>query len=171
MTGGLSHADAPDYLQLDPADTEHLAQLLTLGVKAFEPLGDYRQTLDYWIRREGVQTWFVRSGTTVTGFITYAFIQADNGPPVAEIIAVAVAPQARRKGLGRALLLHGMNEVRQGGALIGVQEITLNVASDNEAARRLFKSEGFGFGTASGRYPLGQDCMRLVHNLDDSQQP
>lgn len=59
--------------------------------------------------------------------------------PECEILTVATAPSARRKGLGRGLLQHMFKEV----GLAGADEIHLEVATDNNAAISLYESLGF----------------------------
>jgi [ribosomal protein S18]-alanine N-acetyltransferase len=59
--------------------------------------------------------------------------------PECEILTVATAPSARRKGIGRGLLQHMLGKVRQAGA----EDIHLEVATDNEAAIGLYHSLGF----------------------------
>ena len=61
------------------------------------------------------------------------------------INTIAVDSSYRRRGLGRALMLHVLAEV----ALEGVQRATLEVRRSNEAAQRLYA--GLGFGTAGVR--------------------
>jgi ribosomal-protein-alanine N-acetyltransferase len=57
----------------------------------------------------------------------------------AEILSVAVATEARKRGLARKLLavhLHGL-------AAIGIRKIFLEVGERNEPARRLYRTAGF----------------------------
>lgn len=57
----------------------------------------------------------------------------------AEVLTLAVAPAARRQGLGRALLAAALVEC----ARRGVQSVFLEVAADNLAALDLYKAAGF----------------------------
>jgi [ribosomal protein S18]-alanine N-acetyltransferase len=59
--------------------------------------------------------------------------------PECEILTVATAPSARRKGIGRGLMQHMLTEVSHAGA----EDVHLEVATDNEAAIRLYHSLGF----------------------------
>ena len=59
--------------------------------------------------------------------------------PEAEILNVAVAPGARRRGTGRALLAESL--ARLGAA--GVWSVYLEVRRSNSAARALYASAGF----------------------------
>lgn len=56
-----------------------------------------------------------------------------------EIINLAVAPAARRRGIGRALVVGAKARARD----LGAQSMFLEVASDNMAAQSLYEREGF----------------------------
>lgn len=82
------------------------------------------------------------------------------------ITAIAVDPNQRRLGLGRRLLLGLLQEGLQRGAA----HATLEVASGNQAARRLY--EGCGFRTAGcrrGYYRNGDDALIQWVRLRDSE--
>ncbi|MFM2355156.1 MAG: hypothetical protein RLZZ528_892 [Pseudomonadota bacterium] len=75
----------------------------------------------------------------------------------AEILTLAVAPQARRQGSGRALVADFLSEARARGA----DSAFLEVAADNLAAIALYLGAGFrqadrrrGYFTAPGRPAL-----------------
>lgn len=56
-----------------------------------------------------------------------------------EILNLAIAPGARRRGIGRVLLRAGLGELARRGAA----EVFLEVRASNAAARALYESEGF----------------------------
>lgn len=62
----------------------------------------------------------------------------------AELLTLAVAPEARGRGLGRSLLREFLATARRQGA----HAAFLEVAADNQPARALYTSEGF---RAAGR--------------------
>lgn len=62
----------------------------------------------------------------------------------AELLTIAVAPEARRRGLGRKLVSRFVYQAQ----LRGAERAFLEVAADNTAAIRLYESAGF---TAAGR--------------------
>ena len=85
------------------------------------------------------------SAPEITGLMaTSAFaLMADHGfilireaAGEAEVLTLAVAPRARRQGLGRALLDAAI--VR-----LGTAELFLEVAADNSAAIALYRAAGF----------------------------
>ena len=61
---------------------------------------------------------------------------------------LAVAARSRRRGLGRALLLHGLAALRAHGLTTG----ELFVQTENEAATRLYESAGMRAASASERW-------------------
>ena len=58
----------------------------------------------------------------------------------AEIADLAVAPEARRLGVGRALLQRILSELE----VAAVQTVYLEVRESNQAARTLYETSGFG---------------------------
>lgn len=67
------------------------------------------------------------------------FVLARVAAGEAEILTLAVAPQARGKGLGRALLTAAIAEAQRSGA----EAMFLEVGSDNPAALALYAGLGF----------------------------
>lgn len=66
----------------------------------------------------------------------------------AEILSLGVLPGTRRRGVGRALL----DRLRAEAARRRIGSIVLEVAADNEAARRLYGAMGFIRVGARARY-------------------
>lgn len=56
-----------------------------------------------------------------------------------EILNLAVIPEARRHGIGRALLTAGLEQMRAGGS----RQVYLEVRQSNQAAQALYTSLGF----------------------------
>ena len=74
----------------------------------------------------------------------------------AELLTIAVAPEARRRGLGRKLVARFLYQAR----LRAAERAFLEVAADNAAALRLYHAAGF---VESGRrrgYYAGPDGQR-----------
>ena len=67
------------------------------------------------------------------------FLLAQWAADEAEIVNIAVAPSARRRGIGAALVAEAAARARKGGA----HKMFLEVASDNIAARALYERQGF----------------------------
>jgi len=79
----------------------------------------------------------------------------------AEILTLAVAPQARGKGLGRALLCEAIAKAEQ----LGAGAMFLEVGSGNPAARALYAGLGFAPVGARKAYYRGQDALVLRLSL------
>lgn len=79
------------------------------------------------------------------------------------ITLVAVAPDQRRRGLGRRVLAELLGRGRSAGAT----RATLEVASGNEAGRALYAACGFReAGVRRGYYRNGDDALIKWRNLD-----
>ena len=63
--------------------------------------------------------------------------QADSGDW--DLSYMGVVPQARRRGLGREMLLHVLVEARAAGAM----QLTLSVDGRNVPAREMYRAVGF----------------------------
>lgn len=92
----------------------------------------------------------------------YAGLLAPRGAIESDIQTIAVAPRARRNGLGRTLMLALIGEARKRGA----REVFLEVRADNPGAQALYRELGFEEIGVRPRYyqPDGVDAivMRLT---------
>ncbi|MEJ0027825.1 MAG: GNAT family N-acetyltransferase [Rhizomicrobium sp.] len=94
------------------------------------------------------------------------FVMARAAAVEAEILTLAVAPRARRRGTGFALVqAAGAHAVR-----LGADALFLEVAAGNRAARALYDSLGFAeTGRRKGYYTAGrsqpEDALVLRSNL------
>jgi ribosomal-protein-alanine N-acetyltransferase len=100
------------------------------------------------LRNEGVAFFFLARDKTdrVVGFCSFWRILDE-----LHINNLAVIPDARRSGIGSALLARVLDEARD----MGASRALLEVRRSNEAARRLY--ERFGFTTAGVRHGYYSD--------------
>lgn len=93
-------------------------------------------------------------GRTVDG---YAGLLCPRGSEDADVQTIAVAASARRRGLGRTLLLALLAEAERRGA----QQVFLEVRADNEPAQTLYRAERFEQIAIRKRYyqPDGVDAF------------
>jgi len=88
-----------------------------------------------------------------------------SSPAVARLDAVAVAPEARRRGIGRALLQQAEQTAIDEGAVV----MSLATANHNHAARRLFTEMGYQELAPLGVYYRGgQHAIAMVRSLPQS---
>ncbi|CAD6004283.1 ribosomal protein S18-alanine N-acetyltransferase [Agreia sp. COWG] len=81
--------------------------------------------------------------------VGYAGLLAPAGAHEGDIQTIAVAPDVRRRGLGRVLMTSLMNEARRR----GLREVFLEVRADNPHAEALYASLGFErLGVRTGYY-------------------
>ena len=94
----------------------------------------------------------------LAGYVV-ALIVGDEG----EIADLAVAPNSRRRGLGRALIDRMLAEL----AGLGVRSLYLEVRESNHAARTLYDSRGFRLiGRRRGYYRLPvEDALLLAKEI------
>jgi ribosomal-protein-alanine N-acetyltransferase len=82
------------------------------------------------------------------------------GGTVADVLTVGVLPAARRRGIARRLVAALLDEAARRGA----EEAFLEVRVDNEAARELYRSEGFAeVGVRRGYYDAGRVDAVTMH--------
>ncbi|WP_309712261.1 ribosomal protein S18-alanine N-acetyltransferase [Pseudolysinimonas sp.] len=111
---------------------------------------------------EGAHGYYLVAQAEDGGVDGYAGLQAPQGSGQADIQTIAVVERARRRGLGRTLMLALLNEARRRGAT----EVFLEVRADNPGAQALYVSLGFAEIAVRPNYyqPDGVDAliMRLV---------
>uniref|UniRef100_UPI001F012A0B GNAT family N-acetyltransferase n=1 Tax=Falsiroseomonas oryziterrae TaxID=2911368 RepID=UPI001F012A0B len=93
------------------------------------------------------------------------FVLARVAADEAEILTLAVLPEARRQGVGGALLAGAMAAA----AARGAAAMFLEVSEGNAAARALYAAAGFsGVGRRRRYYPDGSDAVVLRRTLSPS---
>lgn len=104
----------------------------------------------------------VSTGAGLAGFVLVR-IALDE----AEILTIAVNPDARRSGVGRTL----MAAMEASLADSGVSRVFLEVSTQNTAARALYERQGFSrVGLRRGYYGDGTDALVLEKTLPGSGQ-
>jgi ribosomal protein S18 acetylase RimI-like enzyme len=100
---------------------------------------------------------FVASVAQVHGFAgftqLYPTFTSVNTARIWHLNDLFVAPNARRLGVAKALMLHAIAFARQDGAL----RLTLETAADNAPARALYESLGMTLGTTFVKYALAME--------------
>jgi ribosomal protein S18 acetylase RimI-like enzyme len=142
------------------------AAIQRLGTALFAPFGDYGDALHRWLRSPSVITSVVdHPDEGLVGFTLLGLLHEAGGEGQAYLLGIGVAPQWRRRGLGRLLLDASLGEARKRSARWGVHDLRLEVASANRSARQLFEDAGFATIEAapdSRSYPTGDQALTMT---------
>ncbi len=129
----------------------------------FDPQLAYsRVELAFYMRRPGSFTLVAEDeGGAILGFIV-----SETRRKTGHIITIDVIAEARRTGLGSALLAAAEDALLQGGASVVALETPVN----NEAAIRFYKQKGyFVEKTVPGYYSGHLDALVMAKDLVESQ--
>ena len=142
-----------------PSDAKHVHVMSRM----FQAYGPYQDILGEWLE-SGMAIVFIGlvhnkpAGFAMMGRPTGAW----HFPLVAELLAIAVEPSLRRRGLASLMLL----EIEEKAATFGAEKLVLHTAVDNVAAQTLFMTHGFKvLDTRSEFYPKGQDALSMIKEL------
>src|SRR5262245_31495363 len=115
----------PILLRLSRPDD--LAFVASLSGDAFSQFGDYRDPISAWFQNPSVFTVVAEDGPALAGFAMLGFVrERPNETWVADLLAIAVKPGARRRGVGRRLIVEMVDVARRLGAPLGVAEMRLS---------------------------------------------
>lgn len=145
----VTRAPAPVALRPMTAADAPMATWLTAIALEGLPEGAWRHMLKDHARR----AWVAEQDSRVVGLVAVA-----EAADVVEIEHLAVAPEARRQGIGTALVLHVLDNADR-----GATEIRLDVRRRNRNGRRLYGRLGFvEAGVREGYYRAPPDDALLL---------
>ncbi len=137
----------------------------------YAELGDYGKIIPSWMNHTGVMTFVevaeddgveIRRGFILVGFYEPEPGDLSRGLLVADLLAIAVAPEHQRRGVGRTLLDFAIDVAAEASHHAPVREIRLTVAATNTPALALFRGAGFEVLDAQhGAYDGGQRAIRM----------
>ena len=144
--------------------TWHLRRATAADLDPIMALEDAIYPDDAWSRQnmraelENAHGYYLVAVDAEDAIVAYAGLLAPMGTGQGDIQTVTVAPQARRQGLARTLMLQLLNEARRRGA----EELFLEVRVDNEPAQALYRDLGFqGQSVRKGYYGKGVDALTM----------
>ena len=133
-------------IRIRPAARGDLDALFALDQRCFRPGIAYSKTeLRYFLFHLRSVSLVAEDEKAIAGFAIVEF-QLEQGRRIGHIITIDVAPEQRRRGVGRLLMNALLELCREAKA----DSLRLEVAVDNEAALAFYKSLGF---TETGRIP------------------
>jgi len=153
-------------LVVRPADPSDASFIRSLSQEAFHIYGPYENLLPYWFLSGIGFTWVAVMKGRLAGFAMLERIGAEVlSPRISELLAIAVAPWARRQGVGDRL----MQEILRKADRFLAERLVLHTAVDNLPGQSLFRKHRFtAQGIQKGFYPEGQDA--LVMERDGVQE-
>src|SRR5262249_6250807 len=135
------------------ATADESSFITATATQVYAPLGDYSKILPGWMAHPGVLAFVEADDATPArprGFILVGFYTgwvdtkpAPAGELVADLLAIAVAPEHQRHGIGHQLLAFAIDFASEAAARAPVREIRLTVADTNVVAQKLFRDHGF----------------------------
>jgi len=121
-----------------------------------------RPELAFYMRRPGAFTVVADGQLNSEASAVLGFIVAEARRQNGHIITIDVIAEARRLGVGSALLEAAEELLREGGA----ETVALETAVNNEAAIRFYKGKGYFVDKTVRGYYSGQlDALEMVKEL------
>jgi ribosomal protein S18 acetylase RimI-like enzyme len=153
-----------DTVVLRPGTGHDQPFIRTLAADAFATYGDYAPLLLDWFATPGVEAVIAEEDARPLGLVLLAFLADPESPGlwVADVLAIAVAEDARHRGFGRRLLAAAVARAVEASRRWPVRAVRLSVAEDNAPARALFEGAGFHYAGREERfYPRGQRALHM----------
>lgn len=143
-----------------PLSLADLNELWQLDLRCFVDGEAYeRETFRYLLSNPNTVSRQIRSAHNEMVAFAIAIVEPDG---IGHITTVGVAPEHRRRGLARLLLL----ELERSLAARNVSTIRLEVRVDNSSAQNLYHSLGYSIVQRMGKYySSGQDGYLMVKSL------
>jgi ribosomal-protein-alanine N-acetyltransferase len=147
---------APRIRPYDPAD---FSALCRMDAQCYAPEVAYsRRTMRAFLRLPGAECLVAEEDGVIHGFIL-----TDRDVPAGHVITLDVAPDARRRGIGTALL-----EAAHGSlAAHGVREVDLETSTTNAAAVAFWQHHDYrACGVLPNYYENGEDAYWMTKSLE-----
>ncbi|MFA4874568.1 MAG: ribosomal protein S18-alanine N-acetyltransferase [bacterium] len=130
-------------VSMQPFDPSDMDELMEIENSSFT-LPWSRESYEELWPLESIKIWVARAGDELVGYYLTQIVGEEM-----ELHTFAVKPEFRRRGIGRMLLNHMLDEAR----VRGTRRIYLQVRPSNDAARSLYNRLGFvAVGVRRGYY-------------------
>jgi ribosomal protein S18 acetylase RimI-like enzyme len=139
----------------DPADFDALWQM---DAACYAPEVAYsKRTMRAFLRLPGAECLIAEDGGAILGFI-----MTDRDGPAGHVITLDVSPDARRRGIGTALV----NAAHDSLAARGVREVELESSTANQAGVAFWQHHGYQpQGILANFYENGEDAYWMTRTL------
>jgi ribosomal-protein-alanine N-acetyltransferase len=143
-----------------PLTMEQLPEVLRLNIRCFRNGDNYtKHTLEYLLNEP--KTLSYRMVTETDELVGFAFVMV-NENNAAHLTTIGVAPEHRRRGIGRRLLQHVEETLRRK----GISTIMLEVRVSNDNAQDLYRRHGYMSVQRINRYySNGEDCFLMIKSI------
>ena len=140
--------------------------LCQLSEKVFSIYGPYKQMVSRWLEMQTTITLVALVHGKAAGFVMFGSVsEAQDVPPAAEILAIAVEPSLQGLGIGQMLL----REIEKKAAAAGERRIYLHTAVGNLTAQRLFAKNLYRPTEMKPHfYPRGQDALLMLKEIESA---
>ncbi len=143
-----------------PVDVHYVRNL---GKRVFEQYGPYDDMLVSWFE-SGINMTLM--ALMETGPVGFAMLSRPKGewylPRVSELLAIAVEPEKRNRGIGD-LLMKGIQRTAEE---IEAEKLVLHTAVENLPGHKLFKKHGFiPLDIKKNFYPKGQNAIMMYKDI------
>jgi len=141
----------------NPADIGFIGQL---SGRAFSVYGPYRSLVPGWFESNSTVTLVAVEQGKPVGFAMMGRLLGETEKESrCELLAIAVEPHGRRRGVGRMLL----REMEREADRLDERFLFLHTATDNVPAQELFKKIGFtALSLKKHFYPSGHDAVMMM---------
>lgn len=150
----------PTTYSLKPLTEKHSKEVLRLNLRCFRNGENYtKYTFAYLFNEPRSLSYQIASAKGDMAAFVFVLLNPDG---TAHLTTIGVAPEHRRRGLGRQLLDH-LDEVLR---IKGVSTIVLELRVSNFGAKNLYSDAGYSIVNRIAKYYSdGEDCFLMVKSL------
>ena len=150
-------------VRLRAFEAKDLPALVRLDARCFPPQISYsRAELEFFVRHPRSTTTIAEAGGDIAGFCVVDW-KLESGRKLGHFITIDVAPELRRKRLGRLLMQAGEAQLAEMGCIA----IALEVAINNHAAQVFYERLGYRqTGYIPGYYADGTNALVMRKTLN-----